>query len=217
MATRDLQSWKTLCLAAAARGTLGTDLAQIRGQPEEAREDFVRTFADDAGHRRPVDRPLLTWCVGTELPPPAPGLRRDVLLWWGLSAPDGAGVAECLTPEGPLCPELRAEGIEVWTEAELASLQALWWHAWRRPDPALTARALAGAAWLMAELQPDNATNRPWALAIFAELASRGDIDAVLYAETLLHNCQVLTGRPDRLSSVLLRDAARRIDATLEA
>jgi hypothetical protein len=63
----------------------------------------------------------------------------------------------------------------------------------------------------MDELQPDNATNRPWAVAAFAEMAVEGDGDAELYADTLLHNCRVTLGRPGLLSTILLLDARRSL------
>ncbi|MEO1585156.1 MAG: hypothetical protein AAFR96_11390, partial [Planctomycetota bacterium] len=63
------------------------------------------------------------------------------------------------------------------------------------------------------EIQPDNATNLPWAVHVFCVLAERdGDADASLYAETLLHNCVVGgAGRPDKLSALILLDSARRL------
>jgi hypothetical protein len=65
------------------------------------------------------------------------------------------------------------------------------------------------AEYLIAEVQPDNATNHPFALAAFLALAHAGNFEAMLYAQTLLHNCQVQLGRPDAFSAALLLHAAR--------
>ena len=66
--------------------------------------------------------------------------------------------------------------------------------------------------WNMAE--PDNATNRPWALHVFL-LASAPECQH--YAETLLHNCLVTTGEPEPLSAWILLDAANELERSLQA
>ena len=76
---------------------------------------------------------------------------------------------------------------------------------------------MSAAEWHVQTLQPDNATNRPWAAHVFALLATRtGDPAATLHAQTLAHNCRVATGVPDRVSSLGLADAARARDAIVE-
>ena len=60
--------------------------------------------------------------------------------------------------------------------------------------------------WHLEHTQPDNATNRPWALHVFLTM---GTPEAVHYAETLLHNAMV--GGPDPLSARILVDAAREL------
>lgn len=205
---RTLADWHRHVSNLADAGLRGTRLADALGLDEAGRRAFGEGFADDFGHRRAVDPPLLAWVL--RVPPwrePA-GSRMDLRLWHALHAGE--------TPElpgdpGPLSPHAREEGIEVWTEIELASLQALWWLARRTGRADLDSRARSLARWLMDELQPDNATNRPWAVGAFAQLAAEGDGDAALYADTLLHNCQVSLGRPDLLSSVLLLDARRSL------
>ncbi len=223
---RTLDQWHAQIKAVLAGGLRGTGLETVLGADAEARLAYARAFADDAGHRRAVDPPLLAWVLGVEPWDETPTTRRDVRLWAALHNIQTDPLALIDTPAGPLAPEARAEGIEVWTEIELASLQALWWHAhpsthprWggrlaRQPArPEVRDRALSHARWLMDEIQPDNGTNRPWAAGVFAELAATGEgtdaLDAALYAETLLHNCQVVLGKPDLLSTVLLLDASR--------
>ncbi len=102
--------------------------------------------------------------------------------------------------------------IEVWTETELASLHALWWLAGLHQQDAWRERALRAARWHLIHLQPDNATNRPWAIHLFAHLATHEcDAEAAAYAQTLLHNCQVHRGGPDEISSLILIDAAEAL------
>jgi len=92
---------------------------------------------------------------------------------------------------------------------ELGALQALWAIAVRGGDPGVKARALGAARWHIEELQPDNAINRPWGLAVFVELAiSEADETlaqtAELHAQTLLHNACINFGKPDQLSALVL-------------
>lgn len=205
---RSLTDWAGQIESVLGRGLRGSSLEPVLGAPEGERLAYARGFADDFGHRRAVDGPLLAWVLDVpRWAEPAP--RVDARLWAALrSGVDPLGLVPA--GEGPVAPDAREIAIEVWTEIELASLQALWWHAKRAGDGgAVRERALSLARWLMAELQPDNGTNRPWAVAAFAELAAGGDVDAGLYADTLLHNCQVSLGKPDLLSTVLLCDAAK--------
>ena len=98
--------------------------------------------------------------------------------------------------------------IEVWTETELASLHALWWLA--RNDDGLREVVRSAAIWHVERMQPDNATNHAWAVHVFLLLDVEG---SDLYAQTLLHNCMVHTGRADRLSAHLLADSADALEA----
>ncbi|MBK7405295.1 MAG: hypothetical protein IPJ41_11855 [Phycisphaerales bacterium] len=210
---RTLADWSRQIDAVLRSGLRGSTLAPVLGASEAERVAYARGFTDDFGHRRAVDLPLLTWVLHIPRQPGPRADRIDVALWESLLDPDGDATSTLRTPDGPVAPDVREHGIEVWTEVELASLQALWWHAHSAADHQPRDRALSLARWLMAELQPDNGTNRPWAVATFAELAAGGDVDAAMYADTLLHNCQVQAGRADRFSCVLLLDAANRLAA----
>lgn len=202
-----LADWRTMIERLADAGGLASRLRDLRASDDARKMAFVNEFRDDAGHRRAVDRPLLAWSLGVRLEPEREPDGRDLRMWWSLAS--GCSPLEIeTTASGPLCPEAEILGIEVWTESELSALQALWWA-----GPKGTDRALAAAAWLMQELQPDNGTNHPWAVAVFVELACRGDAEALVYAETLLHNCQVQAGHADRFSALLLDDAARRLSS----
>jgi len=107
--------------------------------------------------------------------------------------------------------------IEVWAECELAALHALHRLA-RTASPADSAalqdRASEAIHWHLEHTQPDNSTNRPWALHAFL-LADRpggiGTGDASLYAETLLHNMCATDARNEPLSRWILADAAREL------
>ncbi|MGP1345588.1 MAG: hypothetical protein ACTS3F_02825 [Phycisphaerales bacterium] len=193
-------------------------------------------FSDEAGHRRPVDRPFLAWRyrshpgarpTAIEESPPSPH-DPEVTLWSALRDPRidvDAALAEARNPThgrtesdaGALFPHRGRTPIEVWTEVELSSLHALWWLARERQRDDWATLVDRTAAWHVQNLQPDNATNHPWALHIFLLMAGRERDplapEARLYADTLLHNCMVAHGRPDRFSAHILADAADAIES----
>ncbi|MEM9082578.1 MAG: hypothetical protein AAGB34_03200 [Planctomycetota bacterium] len=116
------------------------------------------------------------------------------------------------TDSGSLFPQSSARTIEVWTEQELSSAHALWWIVRTAADTAL-ARILDRAIdWHIENIQPDNATNRPWSIHVFAERGLQGHAEAMLYAETLLHNTLSGTGEPEPFSAHILMDAAEGLD-----
>lgn len=118
--------------------------------------------------------------------------------------------------EGPDGEGAALGAIEVWTETELRGLHALWWHAHRTRNPHLASLVESSRRWLIDHIQPDNATNRPWGAHVFL-LAGFGTDNAShesrLFAETLIHNCQVTLGRADSLSAWILIDSARALRA----
>jgi hypothetical protein len=139
----------------------------------------------------------------------------EVALWRAFSDPGVDGDAAIGAPtDGPLFPSDRYAAIEVWTEADLCGLHALWGLARDRANPAWADRVDQAREWHIANTQPDNATNRPWALHVFL-LA--GHAEGRLYAETLLHNALAVNGRPDPMSAWILVDAARRLEGHLAA
>jgi len=182
-------------------------------------------FSDESGHRRQVDRPFISWLNREHKPDEAvfsllDSQDPDVALWAALATGQRvpAGIIDrngrhewrSSFDQGSLFPQRNQSGpiaIEVWSEVELSSLHALGWLADR--DSSLRAMVRSAAAWLTQNLQPDNATNHPWAVHIFATIGIiENKPEALLYAQTLLHNCQVSLGRPDALSALILRDAA---------
>jgi len=100
--------------------------------------------------------------------------------------------------------------LEVWTECELSALHALARLVRLHPTPARVARLEELRAWHMEHTQPDNATNRPWALHVFARI---GDPESALYAETLLHNVTASDARHEALSRWILLDCVRELSA----
>lgn len=169
-------------------------------------------FADESGHRRAVDRPLLAWLTENTTSP-AKGQGLDVDLWHALANDSGVST---ISPDGPLqdaeAPGRGEVAIEVWTERELAAIQALWTIGVQRDEPGLVQRAESAAAWCVQELQPDNATAHPWGVNVFAAMASRGDIEADLYAQALVHNAQVATGCVGRFARLVLLASLRSLE-----
>lgn len=182
-------------------------------------------FSDEMGHRRPVDAPFLAW-RSRRKPTKCERPALDVRAWRAVaSEPVDLGeiraALEAHRPGpggfGALSEQSSHQTIEVWSETELSTLHALWW-AWARTGDGEMGRAVAEAArWHIAHLQPDNATNHPWAAHVFAALdACDGVREAGLYAQTLVHNCQTALGRPDRLSVQILADAAEAVEQMVE-
>jgi hypothetical protein len=64
--------------------------------------------------------------------------------------------------------------------------------------------------WHLEHTQPDNATNRPWALHVFLR---EGTPEARLYAETLLHNATASDARHEPLTRWILLDSVRELRA----
>ncbi|MHC4992563.1 MAG: hypothetical protein ACYTGC_16455 [Planctomycetota bacterium] len=138
--------------------------------------------------------------------------QHEEALWWAIS--DGAVDVDCvLAPRGDGALLPRADrAIEVWTEADLCALHALWRLAHLRARPDWLERLAVARDWHLQHTQPDNATNRPWALHVFL-LAQTPE--SIHYAETLLHNALALQGRPEPLSAWILVDAAAEIQRAI--
>lgn len=171
------------------------------------------SFSDSRGNRLEIDAPLLAHVLRLE-PPAVLSPSPDIALWHALWARADAPL-DMLVP-GPAAPLIRhREGttIEVWTEAELIALHALWHLAARRDDATLRDRCVQTALWHAESTQPDNATGHPWATHVFLKAgAETGDWRLNNYAATLIHNCQIAGGLPDRRSAVILLDAADALE-----
>lgn len=176
-------------------------------------------FRDEFGHRRPADGAFLAWRVGREAPAGSPADPEAVL--WRLVADGLPGAAALVgrwadaprgeADRGSLFPQAQSPAIEVWTEAELCGLHALWWLA--RGDASLRPVLDRAAAWHIGNIQPDNATHRPWAVHVFLLMAiGERRPDALLHAQGLIHGSLLAFGRPDVLSAHILADAADALD-----
>ncbi|MHA7812816.1 MAG: hypothetical protein ACX94C_05425 [Phycisphaerales bacterium] len=184
---------------------------------EAARVRYVEGFQDEFGNRRASDRAFLAHLLRAPMTPlrPVGDMGLDERLWWHVA--DGSALPEGLVAgRDGLLVEPDAFAIEYRTMIELSALHAFWSVALRENDPAMRIRALDAARWHVEELQPDNAINRPWGLAVFVELAIEEQDEmlaqtAELHAQTLLHNACINFGKPDLLSALILRDATEQL------
>lgn len=123
----------------------------------------------------------------------------DLALWWSLVDPEfNPSLSIDTTAAGPLFDQDAFTAIEVWTETELSALHAL------SHNPKMSRRINDAVDWHLECTQPDNATNRPWALHVFAQHATP---EADHFAQTLVSNCLVQNAAPDPLSALILLDA----------
>lgn len=183
---------------------------------------WITTFADATGNRRRVDRPLLADLARLP-PPPTPDLARldpEEAVWWALHDRSALAAANIdLAAQGPLFESLRQRGIEWWTQAELSGVHALSILGMRDASSPTLARVERCALWLLEEVQPDNATQWPWAVHIFAAIALDAQRPESLraaarhYAQTLVHNALVNTGAPDRFAACILWSSADWLQA----
>ncbi|MEM7228446.1 MAG: hypothetical protein AAF432_06490 [Planctomycetota bacterium] len=134
----------------------------------------------------------------------------EVQLWWARCDPD-LDVDDVVqrTPDGPLLSSNLYTAIEVWTDAELSALHALWALARDRQRDDWMDRLCTARDWHLEHTQPDNATNRPWAFHVFL-LDDRPECQH--YAQTLLHNALATRGHPDPFSAWIMRDAAQLLE-----
>jgi hypothetical protein len=142
---------------------------------------------DDGPRRNDVDSiAWRRWVEARELP-------------WDAIKPTGA-----LLEQGPF------RTIEVWTETELAMLHLLERGVDGPGREQVMARLADCIEWHLEHTQPDNATNRPWAMHAFI---LHGSPEAALYAQTLLHNAQAGGAMGDPLVQWILADAHGRLCA----
>jgi hypothetical protein len=187
-------------LRALASRTLGDCLS-----PQDRANIFTESFRDGAGQIREVDRYLIANLGGRRHLPDGFSETPDILAW---RYTHGGTPWVAVGDRGPFASELAHSSIETWTEVELSCLHAMS-HLDSR-NKVLSPRAQSAARWLMSELQPDNATGRPWAAHVFLFLAcTQADVEAAMYADTLIHNTLVAgSGKPEPLSAAILLDGA---------
>lgn len=194
-----------------ARGTLRGPAWEAAAPRAVRAAELDRLAPSDLSPALP-HRPVIARALRAE-PGPAPrGVSGDAAWWWALHA---SVPRPPLPPgNGPLLPHLQAEGIEAWTQAELCTLHALW--NFSEPGDAIRARCLLAAAWLIREVQPDNATLLPWAVQVFVLGARAGlpGAEALHYADTLVHNARAGGSLSSPLAGAILLDAARTLHPT---
>lgn len=184
---------------------------------------WLASFTDTMGNRRRVDRPLLGDLARVN-PGPVPDLAKldpEEAAWWALHDRTILKATRIdLNAAGPLFEALRERGIEWWTQAELSGVHALSIIGVRDRSPAILQRVERCAMWLLDEVQPDNATQWPWAVHIFAAISIDASRDASIrtaarhYAQTLVHNALVNAGQPDRFAACILWSSAEWLEVS---
>ena len=215
----DIRGWQSRLEAAGHNGISGTPLdPSLRHTAHSLQE-----FRDASGQRHPSHPPFLARLFGVDLPRPEANWNSvrfpDARLWWSVLDPAFLN-EDCFAGSGgPLWPHLVDEGIEAWTLVELRGLHALWWIGTKHRMPELWARALDAASWHIAEMQPDNATNRPWGVHVFLRhAAEHGSThtpsDGEMFAQTLLHNALITGGgKAETVSAAILLDASQAMQS----
>ncbi len=182
---------------------------------------LLDTVAATAGADMPAGlAPWFLYSRGRDDKPAKQPTALDDILWSAVASgsPGGFSIPQVADPSRPaaMVPFDDAVAIEVWTERDLSAMHALSRLMERAGAPGVVARLEAAVRWHIEFTQPDNATGRPWALHLFVRRwVDACDAEARLYAETLLHNCQMLAGAPDPLSGEILRDSADALRALI--
>ncbi len=187
-------------LHAAARSNPGFEplLASLRaGEP----------FRDELGQQRATDRALVHAAAGTnESTPLVPSDRIDEQLWSAQTTAAARALID-LAGDGPLHEPEGRGAIEVWSATEFCAIHALWSIGLANADAPCLARAIHAARWHVEHTQPDNATNTPWGIHVFALANPEDSHEGDMLAQTLLHNCIVQEGYPDNRSALILEHA----------
>ena len=169
------------------------------------------SFTDERGDRVPTDVLLISHVLNTPVRPDRPAQNAPERLW--LMACSRERALPDLSPSTPMLMSEQFGSIEVWTESLLSSLHALGWLAMTDHTSKLSVRVRRELEWILKHIEPDNATRRPWAIHLFVNHAlAHNDQESMLYAEELLHVCQVSSGKPDKRSAWILADAAAFLD-----
>ena len=155
------------------------------------------------------------------LPAPAASDSAVIAAVWSLSAAAVGGDDKAITMLDRAIAALDPTALkptandnpEPWWAAELMILHALRSHAWRFPSSTSEAALARYVAFHLAEIQPDHATNEPWAIHAFA-----ASPEGQPTAETLLHAAMVQGGGTlTPAARLIVGDAFAAIDAVLLA
>lgn len=152
--------------------------------------------------------PVTDHCALTE--PGSPGAEHAV--WERLRAGDAGGALAAVRGDGALLTQGTFRAIEVWTDAELCALHALECLSRRAASASVTARCDQAMVLHFDQVQPDNGTNRPWALHAYVSFAARHhDARGAWMAESLLHSMLASQARTDSLSQWILAHSLREL------
>ncbi|MCA9279643.1 MAG: hypothetical protein H6815_10180 [Phycisphaeraceae bacterium] len=227
MRTRTLTDWADLLTHTA--GQAGHELVGMRTQPEADRIAWINAYRDHYQHRRSTDGPVLAHVLKVSQSVDQSG-AASVTVWEALAANNEnlisravVDVCDLALREKPLTQGFDTDPIEQWTERELAVLHAVTTIAIQRRDESVLARLYRAACWHVREIQPDNATNIPWACHTFAYASCVAQqmkneemtTTAAMHVETILHNAVVSSmdahGLIDHRAAALLIDAAESL------
>jgi hypothetical protein len=246
----DRQRWTAILHGAATRA-LGPNPSPDLTRP--LRDDRGNTLPVDSSllgvMARTLDTDDVAALIAIRSDHRVASTQQDVILWrlarWAIAGePEAARIEAVLDATlvsgwrthavaQPILPaQLETDAIEVYTDRLLCAMHASWAIAGAiaPAHPALSRlierACVHSCAWLLEFLQPDNATNYPWAVHVMLEAASGVPAadstsapipglgyEAVMYAEALLHNCQVTYGRPDLRSAWVLLHASQALQA----
>lgn len=195
----------------------GTPIPRPEAFTLDQRIEYINAFTDECGSQRGVDAFLLAHVLrvpADALAQAQPTVEPWLEIWSSLSR-GRAGLA-VVPGVPPIAADPACWALEQESARELAAVHALWYHA--KANLALRPALDKAARWLIANVQPDNATNHPWAVHVFADRAARlGDTPegqmSALYAQQLFHNPLVARGTPDLLSAVIFWDAAQGLES----
>lgn len=184
----------------------------------QAKMLYIDEFRDEYGSRRDTDSALLSKVlkVSYESTSADETSDLDLRLWEALHTKN-SDWESWISKTGGLVADIQA--IEQRTLIELCSMHALFHliYAGDQINTAMQDRINSLVDWHTQELQPDNAINRPWGVvACIARAVSAQDADcrlsAMLHAQTLINNCCISMGQPDRLSAFILLDSANSLE-----
>ncbi len=178
------------------------------GEPPINRDPALS--GDENGNRLPIDAYLLARIHGDR--PPDDRLDQTprtlaLRIWQQACASSPAPITLSASP--PLVTSGDFGSIETWTESLLCATHGLGWLSLRDSVAYPRPRVDRELDWLIEHVEPDNATRHPWAVHLFLDAAlSRNCAEAMLYAQDLLHACQIDRRRPPWRSAWILRDSA---------
>ncbi len=152
--------------------------------------------------------------------PASQGSRASELVWLAylkfvMGDPSAAAWlgAACDALDPTALKTTASDNPEPWWQNEMLMLHALHSYALIHRDGRAIAKTLACADFHIREIQPDHATNEPWAAHAYAS-----HIDGRVTAETLLHSAQIQNaGKLTEVSRLIVSDAVAALEAAASA